>query len=139
MLLLDFAIAVIFTLLITTLLASSMRGEDVTWFSAFFFLTFLYLPLIWAGGVWLRPVGPLIYDINLLGFASVALILLLFGYALMAPSGRKYGEHIIRRDEGEKRHRASNAFAFSVFAWSVLTLAFIALLMHYAGIEQPLV
>jgi hypothetical protein len=87
----------------------------------------LFFVLIWAGGLWLRPVGPPVIGIYWLPFVLLAVMLALFWAAVPPPPRRR-----IRTIDAETRDTAMTVAGFGLLFWLLLVVASIAALVRYA-------
>jgi hypothetical protein len=78
--------SILFFVLLYILILRAMQAEKrVGWLFLAFMWFALFLP-IWAGGLWLRPFGPMVGGVPILGYALVGLaVSLLLGALLPSP------------------------------------------------------
>lgn len=101
-----------------------------------FVLLFLF---VWAGGVWLAPIGPALGGVYVLGFVLVGLILTLL-FAALAPPPRtlpppdvqlESPEVVEARAQAESTEVAAVGFGLGVLFWVLVALLFFAALFSY--------
>ena len=117
-----FLVAVLFTLL---LIAVAGRRGPGPLAGAIFFAVLLFFA-VWAGGVWITPVGSPQWGLSLLTFLLVGLAFALLLAALLPP---------VRPPAKSSREVAASetaAIAFSFFFWLLLLLLLLAVVGHYA-------
>jgi len=118
-----FALAV--ALLLTAIFAAGFRNRG-PWAAWWVFLLVVFLAA-WAGGVWITPFGPLLFDTYWLPILVVGLIFaLLLAAAVPARAPRTRAEAI-----AEARAEEEAAAAFSVFFWILLIGLAIAIVLAY--------
>ena len=77
------AFSIFFFVLLYILILRAMQAEKrVGWLFLAFMWFALFLP-IWAGGLWLRPIGPRVGGVPILGYALVGLAVSLLLAALL--------------------------------------------------------
>jgi hypothetical protein len=123
MLLLDLMVALAVALLVTAIFAAGLRGRSVwpNW------LVFFGLVLLaaWAGGVWIRPVGPPAWGVYWVPFLLVGLVIALLLAVTLEP------ERAQRRRAAAAEPGGKSSTVFSVLMW-VLTIGLaIAILLAY--------
>ena len=122
-----FVAALLFSVLIAGLIGwrhPADRGDGAAGPALFLFLI-LFLTA-WAGGVWVRPFGPVLWGTSWLPFFLVALLVGLILLAVAAPSRRT------ATTTGESPSNASAAL-FGGFFWLLTFGLLIALLVAYMG------
>lgn len=132
MIVLELLFAFIVALILSTLLMLIWGRESTrTGFLWVFLIIFLGT---WAGGVWVRPLGPLLLGIYWLPFLSSGLIVALI-FAVSAPQRppRKRHETLkmldrIRREEGLRK---ATYITLSSFFWVLLFLMIAAIIIRY--------
>lgn len=115
-----------FTALVISLIFSRRFRRIGPWpnFWAYFFIIFL---AIWAGGIWVSPVGPSLLGVYWLPFFVVGLTMgLLFAVALPRSKPRTRGEALRKADQ----ERAA-VEAFSLFFWGIILIFSIAIIARY--------
>ncbi len=144
-----FYIDILYALLVAIFLAAVLLGlvgwrrspSSSGWADALFLFLVFFL-LIWAGGVWLEPFGPVLWGGYWLPFVAVGLIALL----LLAAAGtsrrrvRRYDDsriepaRVANEDEGK-----AVAVAFGAFFWFLLLALVVAIAARYVtGPHVPL-
>lgn len=120
----DFLFALFFAFLFILLLGGVFRRE-APWPMALFFLFFLIF--VWAGGVWVTPVGPALWNGYWLPFFFVGLIFMLLVAALLPP--RASGE--VPPAETRAPAEEKTAVVVGVFFWILFLVLLAALIVHY--------
>jgi hypothetical protein len=83
MFLADLLFALVIGLVLTAIFSAGLRGERSGGALLVFFLV-IFLAA-WAGGVWIAPVGPLLFDVYWLPFVGMGLLFALLLLALLPP------------------------------------------------------
>lgn len=120
----DFVFALFFAFFFVLILSSVFRRE-APWPLALFFVFFLIF--IWAGGVWLTPVGPVLWEGYWLPFFFVGLIFMLLVAALLPSRGPRQ----VPPTEAEASAESKTAAALGAFFWILFLVLFAALIVHY--------
>jgi hypothetical protein len=124
----SFIIAVLITGLYMFMTREAGQRTGLIWLFLIIFLA------IWAGGIWLRPFGPMVWGIHWIVFLSVGLIIVLFLFILIprkAPRGRQETLDMLDRIEEEKKLEKVAYITLSVFFWVLLSVLVIAIILHY--------
>ncbi len=119
-------LALVLSLSITAALGRRRPGDTLFSTNMVFLFVLIFL-VAWAGGIWLKPLGPQYFGIYLLPFFVVAILVSLLVMAL-APRGRPRTrkeaiEQNIRETEAEK--------AFSIFFWILVLALLSAIILFY--------
>lgn len=86
----------------------------------------------WAGGVWLAPIGPVLWSVSWLPFFLVGLLFALILAAFPGPSGRERGDTVEFVDKSERRkQRRQNRLAVNIFFWILLAVLVLAIISAY--------
>jgi hypothetical protein len=135
MILKEFLVSLTVALLVCVVFAlitrSNVRRTGFGWF------LLLVLLGTWAGGVWLRPFGPIWGDIRWLQFLIAGLLVLLL-FALFAPFKKPRGrqetidqlEEIARQKEVQKVTYVTLGIVF----WVVLVILIAAIIIRYVAL-----
>ena len=126
MVLVDLGFSILLALVIALLLSVGLgrRGPGPLAGILFFFI-FLWLG-IWAGGIWLTPVGPPLWDAPFLSFLFVALFLILLVTVLMPPSRPTKGETPV-----EQAEVAATGAVLGFSFWVLIVLLAVAIAARY--------
>lgn len=118
------ALAVAFVLSAIFSAAFHTRGPWGIWWV---FLLVIFL-VTWAGGLWLTPFGPTVFDVAWLPFLFVGLIVTLLLVAVVPPARppRTYGEAV-----AEAQAEEAVIAAFSIFFWILLIGLFLTIILGY--------
>jgi hypothetical protein len=125
-------IALVLTLILVPLMGWRRPGYEADWSTAVFVFLLLFL-FAWAGGVWLTPFGPTLFNVYWLPFVVVALayaLLLLAAAPPRFPGKRSRGTVSNASVEAEREEVA--ATAFGLFFWVLAVALIIALAAFYA-------
>jgi hypothetical protein len=120
----DFLFALVIGLLLTMVFVAlfDTRGPwDIWWI--FLLLVFM---AAWAGGVWITPFGPTLFEVAWLPFLFVGLIFALLLAAIPPVRPRTYGEAV-----AEARAEEAAATALGVFFWVLIVVMFITIIAAY--------
>lgn len=118
MIIIDIIAALILAVFVSLLLTYSFRRRN-PWenFAAFFMLLFLF---IWAGGIWITPVGPPVMGFYWLSFLLIGVLSLLIIGSLLPVN-----ETVVKLEtEEEKKEEEKIAKGLSTFFWIII--AFLA-------------
>jgi hypothetical protein len=129
MFLLDLLFAFVVGFLIVSLFSVFVRGRT-PWGSFWLFLLIVFL-VTWAGGVWIEPFGPTLFDVAWAPFLIVGFFVTLLVLAAAVPirSPRTPGEAIEQAREAEV---ASTVLAgLTVFFWIFLVASLVAIALGY--------
>lgn len=132
MLPIDFLFAFVLALIFAWILAGSYRGRGITRVGAwpiFVVFFFLLLFVIWAGGVWLVPFGPVLWGGYWLPFVAVGIIvwLLIAAFAWESPRRLDKAQTVAPDKPGDE----SVAVVLTVFFWIVIVVLVAGLFTHY--------
>lgn len=86
----------------------------------------------WAGGLWLAPVGPVLWSVSWLPFFLMGLLFALILAAFPGPPGRERGNTVEFINETERsRQRRQNRLAVNIFFWILLAVLLLAIVSAY--------
>lgn len=128
-LLLAFLLAWVFVLLLAGPLGwRHPRRPDSPVAETIIFLFLIFFLAIWAGGIWMAPVGPVIAGYTWLPFVLVGLFVLLLIAAASAPREppRTTAEARVEAEEA-----AAVGTALGAFFWILLTALIVAIIVSY--------
>jgi len=135
MLLVDLAFALFFAFLLAAVLAGALgwrhparREEDTAWPGAIFLFLILFF-LIWAGGAWIGPFGPLLWASAWLPFLIVGVVVGLIVLAVSEPPRRRRPP--VREQPAESEQVARGAVIFGVFFWVLMLLLLVGIVAAY--------
>lgn len=133
MIFIDFLFAFLIALLIASALSALFGGRGVsrvgTW-PVFLFLFLILLPMTWAGGIWIAPFGPVLWDGYWLPFVAVGILVALMMAALAPPSRRP--SRSVDNPEEPVHSEEIAALAVGIFFWLVLLGLVVAIYARYA-------
>lgn len=130
MLIWEMLCALLLAVLVTSVLVAVRPRDGAPPAALFIFFFIMVFPLIWAGGAWLTPVGPVFGGVAWLGFALVSLFLLLLILAAVPAQARRRREDIVPEHATEET-LAGTALFFGLFFWLLLVAAAVALVARY--------
>lgn len=123
----DLLVAMVLGVIFAALLATAMQLRFPS--MALAFLTSLLVAGVWAGGVWIGPVGPAIFAVYPFPFLFTGIVLALLFAAILSerrpagpggtPGGAGYGENPL-------------AGSIAVFLWILLALLAFLILVRYS-------
>ena len=128
----DLLFAFLVALAASIILALLYHGRGVKraggW-SGFLFLFLLILLATWAGGIWIAPIGPVLWDGYWLTFAITGTIIALLFAALLPqrPSPRSRNGNSVRVREEEELL----GLTLGAFFWIAITAMAIAIITYY--------
>jgi hypothetical protein len=126
MFLVDLLLAFVVALLFTAMLSAVFHNSG-PWGIWWVFLLVVFLAT-WAGGLWLTPFGPTLFDVAWLPFLFVGLIVTLILAAVVPPARppRTYGEAV-----AEVQAQEAALAAFSIFFWIMLLGLILVIMLGY--------
>jgi hypothetical protein len=132
MIVLEFTLAAVVasgvTALTVLLTRRAGRRTGLLWLFLLLFLA------AWAGGVWIRPLGPDVWGIHWLGFLLAGLLVALALVATgspKAPRGRHETLDLLEEVEREKALEESAYITLSLFYWVLLLFLAAAVIGRY--------
>ena len=130
MLAIEFLVAFLVALILSTLFVltteKGIKKKNPVWLFLFIFL------MTWSGGIWLIPIGPMIYGVRWLPFVLVGVIAVLLFVALShnrLPKGRRETLEMLDRIKQEKEQ--ITYVTLSLFFWVLLLGLIAAIVIHY--------
>jgi hypothetical protein len=123
-LLFAFIVAGVLSLLLGIALRRRVPEPETTWGSILFLFLLLFFAT-WAGGVWLTPFGPPLWNTYWLPFVAVGVLLALMLVAVMP--GVYFGRKGIR----EARREVEIAEVFGAFFWVLMAILIFVVIAHY--------
>ncbi|MGD2111096.1 MAG: hypothetical protein PVI86_17095 [Phycisphaerae bacterium] len=127
MLVTDFLFALIVAFLIFLVFFRGFRRVGPFGGVVWFFLIVLFAS--WAGGVWIRPVGPTLWGVYWLPFVIVGLVVALLLAASAPPPPMRLPKSV--EETEDKIEAESIAVALSAFVWIMLLFLIVAIGVHY--------
>lgn len=131
MLLLDFIAAFVVAMLFSLLLVSVFgwkRPDREGFGSAVIYLFFLLVLIVWAGGVWVGPMGPAWWGIAWIPFLAFGFVGSLLIAALVPP--RRRPRNTREAIEQTKAQVGAEA-TLTAFFWMLLVILIIAIITRY--------
>ena len=101
---------------------------------ATFWLFMLVLLATWAGGVWLRPMGPGIGGISLMPFviaAGLAIVMVLAVARRPKPHNRRETLAFLEQEQRKKEMQAVTTLSLNLLFYFLLILFTVAIVAHY--------
>jgi hypothetical protein len=126
----DLIFALVIAFLFALILSALFRRRGPGPAGGFIFILLLLFLFIWAGGVWVYPIGPMAWETPWLAFVVIGVVFALLLGAALPPAERAPGP----RKEGEVSAVAPAVVALSIFFW-LLVLGLIALVIIGYAIE----
>ena len=128
MFLIDLLVALVISLLLVLIFSILFRSR-IPWGSFWIFLLMVFL-LTWAGGVWIRPFGPTIYNATWLPFLIFGIFIVILLAAVIPASPPSAQPRTVER--GQRTEPALSALAgLTIFFWIILILTLAAILAAY--------
>jgi cytochrome c oxidase assembly factor CtaG len=123
-----------FALVVATLLAFLVRtvnrrheeSDAPAWPSLAFLVVILFF-VTWAGGIWLRPLGPILWRVYWIPFVAVGVVAALL---LVAATPRRRPHNRREALQARAQERALET-AFGVFFWILVAVLLIAVTARY--------
>jgi len=129
--LVSLAVALMVCVVFALITRSDVRRTGFGWFLLFVVLA------TWAGGVWLRPFGPIWGDIRWLQFLIAGLLVLLL-FALFAPLKTPRGRHetIEQLQEIARQKEVQNVtyVTLGIVFWVVLVILIASIAIRYIAL-----
>jgi len=124
----DLLFALIFALILSAVFIMAFRRKD-PWGRHFIFFVIIFLAA-WAGGVWLKPIGPPLWNVYWMSFLLVGLLfaILLAGTGL--PKGRSPFSTTVSEEEEEAEEKITIAI-LGAFFWIFLVALAVFIIVHY--------
>lgn len=131
--------SIVLALLITIVFALVLKN-DGPWGAGVFFLVLFFV--MWAGGLWLYPVGPYFWGVSWLPLLFIGLVTALLLATAKTNSTKKVSGHSNENPpnprDGEKRsvvtvneEEHKDAMAISIFFWVLMAVLVIAIIAGY--------
>lgn len=134
MFLLEMLLALVLAAIAAGILATTRRSEATAFLPFFVFYFLLLFPIIWAGGVWVTPLGPTLGGVAWLGFVLVGLFLVILLLAAAVPSRPpETPGDVTPANAGEEALKGTAVF-FGLAFWLLLVAALAAVVARYAGV-----
>ena len=125
MFIVDFLVATIIALLFTFVFFVIFRVGG-TWTHAITFFIVILLAA-WAGGIWISPVGPLLYGVYWIPFLFVGFLFALLLATLIPPRSPRDRKEAVQQAEVEVA--AENLF--STFFWVFVIILILSIVLGY--------
>lgn len=121
-----FLVAFVLSIVLVSALGWGLPGRDAPWASVLLLFFVLFLAA-WAGGLWVRPIGPTLWGVHWLGFLLVGLIIAVVMAAATprrkTPAGGGSAQAATEVEEEQ--------VAFGTFIWLLLVVLTVAILARY--------
>ncbi len=124
----DFLVALLIAALLTGIFAFFF-GSRGPWGSVFpFFLVILLAA--WAGGIWVAPMGPVLWGARWVTFLIVGIT---FAVLLLAVTERTAGESTVELESRKEREKERSAakHAITAFFWFLVALLVVLIAFRY--------
>jgi Ca2+/Na+ antiporter len=118
----------IFALIFAAMLALGFRRRGPGPANGVLYLFLIIFMFTWAFGSWMKPIGPIHWDVSWLGYLLIAFFLMLLLGALIPPSTPR--KRIISKsdlDEEVRKDKASTSVevTFGIFFWFMIIALFV--------------
>jgi len=130
MFLIDMLFAFVIALIVAGILTSGFGRRGPGPLSGFIFFFVMLFFFIWALGIWIEPVGPMVGGVPWLTFAMVGLVAALLLAAVTTP-GRTQ-RNVPETPVETAAEEAAVATVFTVFFWLLLIALLFAIVVNYA-------
>jgi len=121
-------VALVLCVIFALVTRRKVRRTGFVWFFLF------VLMATWAGGVWIRPFGPVLSDIRWLQFLVVGLLVVLM-FALFAPlkppQGRQQTLDQLEEIARQKEITKVTYITLGIVFWVILVILLIAIIVRY--------
>jgi hypothetical protein len=135
----EFFVSLILAVLLTGLYMLVTRRAEPR--NGLIWLFLIILLAVWAGGAWLRPLGPTLWGIHWLMFLLAGLVIVLFLFIAVprkAPRGRQETLDMLERIEQEKEAEKAAYITLGIFFWILLAMLVLAIILRYVfGADIP--
>ena len=129
----DLLFVLLFAILLTSILSAGLgwrHPRSPGFAPALIFLFVVLLLGMWAGGLWIVPVGPLLWDVPWLTFLLVGLLVALLILAAAAPATRPRPRTPTEAAE-ETEEAVIAGTVFTAFFWVLVIGLLIAIVVGY--------
>jgi vacuolar-type H+-ATPase subunit I/STV1 len=120
------SVALVFSLILAGLLGWKRPGRE-GFGSALLFLFFLLAVIVWAGGSWAGPAGPVMWGIAWIPFLTVGFFGTLLIAALVPPRQPRTRREALEQAEAQVGAEAT----LTAFFWLLVVLLAIAIVVRY--------
>ncbi len=133
--LVDFLVALLVALIAGGLFVWGTRRSGPR--KGIFWMFLLILLATWAGGIWLRPFGPVVLGVHWFTFvtAGILVVLILGVFHAYTERSRPRGRHetldMLERIEEDKRLKRAAYLSLGVLFWFLLAVLVTAILLRY--------
>lgn len=130
MLFVHFVFALIVALVMTGLFIAGLRLRSPWGAVGLFAVIFLFS---WMGGIWLAPVGPVIFHVFWLPFLLAGLLAILLIAAVSVPEPEETTVELV--DAGKKKaERRKSERVLNLFFWFLVGFLLVAITLRYLGV-----
>lgn len=128
MFLLDLLIALVIGFLLVLLFSALFRNKT-PWGSFWIFLLVVFL-VTWAGGIWIGPFGPTIFEVAWLPFLIVGIFITTLLAATVSPRASRPQKGTI--EEAKRTEAPESALTgLTLFFWIALILTLLSIILAY--------
>jgi hypothetical protein len=125
-------VSIIFALLSSSLTIYLLKRQGYQ--VAFFWLFFFMLLATWAGGVWIRPVGPSVGGLFIVPFIMAGVLAVGFLIAFSkppGPHGRRETLDMLERIQRQREIKKITRISLNTFFYFLLALFVVAIVWRY--------
>ncbi len=123
-------VALIFSFILVGILGWQRPGREGAAPALLFVFLFL-LAIVWAGGIWLQPVGPYFWGVGWIPFLLIGLFAALVILALVPPHRPRNRREALQQAETRAEAQTGAEAALSVFFWLLVMLLIAAIIIRY--------
>lgn len=132
MLIQEFIIAAIFGMIFSALFALLLRRRIRR--IGYWWLLLLYVMIIWAGGIWLKPFGPTLFGIQWMPFLVIGIafsLIVAFFSPRRPPYGRRETLEKLEEMAQEKQMEKATYMTLGALFWTLIICLFIAVVLRH--------
>jgi hypothetical protein len=134
MILIEMVASIVFALLSSSLAVYLLRrrGYQIAYFWLFIFM----LLATWAGGIWIRPVGPDIGGLFIVPFIMAGVLAICFLMAFVrppGPHGRRETIYMLERIQRQREIKKITTISLNIFFYCLLVLLVVAIIWRHGS------
>lgn len=123
-------VALVFSLILVLIFGWQRPDRDGAGQALLFLFLFLLL-VVWAGGIWLQPLGPIIWGIGWIPFLIIGFFAALIIMALTPHRKPRNRREALQMQEVREEVQTGAEAAVSAFFWLLFALLFVAIVVRY--------